>query len=59
MIESSALKQCFQQSEHKEKTLSGSEVIGLHFGYPGDRMVSYAGLQTELQLKIIPAFTLF
>ena len=39
VIESSALKQCFQQREHKEKTLSGSEVIGLHFGYPDDRMV--------------------
>ena len=40
VIESSALKQCFQQREHKEKALSGSEAIGLHFGYPDDRMVS-------------------
>ena len=40
----------------QRKTLSGSELIGEQVVYPDDRIVCYASFQTELQLKIIPAF---
>ena len=46
----------FSTMRAQRKTLSGYELIGEQVVYPDDRIVCYASFQTELQLKIIPAF---
>ena len=46
----------FSTMRVQRKTLSGSELIEEQVVYPDDRIVYYASFQTELELKIIPAF---
>ena len=43
----SSFEAMFSTKRAQRKTFSGSEVIGLRFIYPDDRIVCYASLQTE------------